>query len=377
MAGRVSVDQVGWSQSLSQAARDLHPASFAVVMSTGIVALAFHALGIAAVARPLADLNLILYAVLLSLVAVRLAVHSDAVVADLGDSPGGWGALTFVVGTNTVGVQLLVVQHAPMIAAGLWALAIASCLVLLWVLRPAPIDGLATVRQRARRVDGTVLLPTVSFQSIAILGAHLGATAGAWPVVALAVASWLVGLVLYPVTLALVCTRLLSTTVDPEEWTGPFWITMGAAAITTLAGASVVDALAAGPAWPAVTAAVRWTSGASWVVATAWLPVLLVADVWKFRRLGAVALPRWAEPFPWARLAFGRGDRHSYETLAWGRVFPMGMYAAATVALAGLAPFGLLAPIPRAWCWFALAVWALTFVGLVRATVDDVVHRSR
>lgn len=97
------------------------------------------------------------------------------------------------------------------------------------------------------------------------------------------------------------------------------------------------------------------------------LPILLVLDVWKFTSLEVKGTtPAWVLAFPWARLGFGR-RLHFYEPASWGCVFPMGMYTACTINLAGVETFRLLGFIPWYWGWFAFVVWGLTTLGAARA----------
>ena len=61
----------------------LHPASFALVMATGIVSIACHLLGLPSVALPLLWLNAALYVVLWGLTALRAARFGQQLLADV------------------------------------------------------------------------------------------------------------------------------------------------------------------------------------------------------------------------------------------------------------------------------------------------------
>lgn len=349
--------------------RDLHPAYFAAVMSTGIVSLAFDGLGVGLVARALADLNLVLYTVLVALFGTRLLAFTGEMIADF-HSGRRWGYLTFVVGTNTVGVQTITFFGAPRVAATLWIVGAVVCVVLLTALYA---DWAVSRTDTARSVDGTILLSTVALQSVAVLGIDLHGVVGHPLLRYVSVGAWAAGFVFYLITITLVVYRLFAVGLEPREWTGPYWIMMGAVAITTLAGASIVSSLAALPGWDAVATGILAITVLAWSIGTMWIPFQLVLDVWKFRSLNVGStVPAWITAFPWLRLGFGE-EYHFYEPPAWGRTFPMGMYTACTLALAKIAPFGALAVIPHVWGWFALAVWALTFVGMARATVRGIV----
>jgi tellurite resistance protein TehA-like permease len=215
-------------------------------------------------------------------------------------------------------------------------------------------------------------------QSLAVLGALLSdpLTAYGNEVVLLSTSYFGSGYVLYFVVVTVVTYRLLDGPVRPDDRTGPYWITMGAAAITTLAGALLGPRLGDIPAWEPSAPVVIGVTFLAWATASWWIPLLLAVDVWRFVT-GDVdgRPPAWVLAVPWWRLGFGRRP-HAYAPAAWGRVFPMGMSTACTLNLAGVDTFSLLAVVPAYWGWFALFVWALTFVGTVRAVGDVLVGGS-
>jgi tellurite resistance protein TehA-like permease len=365
------------ARSVGETLAALDPAYFGLVMSTGIVSIAFRELGVAAVAWPLAVFNVACYVLLVGLFAVRLGLYPSRFVADLRDRERHWGTLTFVVATNTVGVQFVSFFDAASVAAALWlAMVVATPLLLYYLFLTEFVGELKTAV--SERIDGAFLLVVVCMQSLAILGAvlseSLGGDAGA--VVLLSVSYFGAGYVLYVVVVTVVTYRLLDGALRPRDWTGPYWITMGAAAITTLAGATLGPRLQSIPAWEPYAPVVVGVTFLAWAVATWWIPLLLAVDVWKFTT-GDIEdrPPLWVVAVPWARLGFGR-RLHDYAPTAWGRVFPMGMYTACTLNLAGVGTFGLLAVVPAYWGWFALFVWALTLVGSTRA-VARVLSRWR
>ena len=99
------------------------------------------------------------------------------------------------------------------------------------------------------------------------------------------------------------------------------WILMGGAAIATLAGDHIHKA---------GVEAVRPVTVATWIVATLWLPLLVVASV---------------------RLRDGNW---------WAAVFPLGMYSSATYATAVETGWALLTTISLVFFWLALVAWVLT-----------------
>jgi len=346
----------------------LDPAYFGFVMSTGIVSIAFLELAVPVVARPLAVFNVACYALLLALFVIRTVTFPGRTLADLQDRTRHWGTLTFIVATNTVGVQFLFFFDMVAIAAALWTVAVVLTPPLLYYLFATEVIG-ASKADVSERIDGAFLLVIVCMQSLAVLGGLLAEPLVGYgdAVVLLSMSYFGSGYVLYFVVVTVVTYRILDGPIRPDDWTGPYWITMGAAAITTLAGTTLGPRLEAFQGWEPYAPVIVGVTFLAWAIASWWIPLLLVIDVWKFLTGGPDGdPPAWVVLLPWSRLGFG--DRlHTYAPTAWGRVFPMGMYTASTLNLAGIGTFGLLSVIPAYWGWFALMVWALTFVGMSRA----------
>ncbi|EMA08010.1 MULTISPECIES: tellurite resistance/C4-dicarboxylate transporter family protein [Haloferax] len=363
-------DGAPFAVRIGNAVETLDPAYFGFVMSTGIVSIAFRELDVAAVAQSLATLTIGCYGLLLTLFAVRLAAFPDRMLADLRHRERHWGTLTFVVATNTVGTQLLVFFDAVWVATVLWGTMIVATPLLLYYLFATEFIGTGKT-DVSERIDGAFLLVIVCMQSLAILGGLLAdaLSANVDAIVLLSMSYFGSGYVLYFIIVTVVTYRLLEGAVRPDDWTGPYWITMGAAAITTLAGTTLGPMLESMVGWAQYAPVIVGVTFLAWAIASWWIPLLLILDVWKFLTVDIdTRVPTWVIVVPWSRLGFGR-QLHTYAPTAWGRVFPMGMYTACTLNLAGISTFGLLSVVPAYWGWFALGVWTLTFVGMVRTVV--------
>ena len=90
-----------------------------------------------------------------------------------------------------------------------------------------------------------------------------------------------------------------------------------------------------------------------------------------YPRNAATSTPLWIKMLPWSRLAFGK-QHYAYDPPAWSRVFPMGMYTASTLFLGQAAGIEYLAIISQYWGWFALLIWFLTFMGMLRAVIHTI-----
>jgi len=134
--------------------------------------------------------------------------------------------------------------------------------------------------------------------------------------------------------------------VEPEEMNPLFWVIMGAAAISTNAGSTLILTPPGLPFLEDMHAFVDGTTLILWAWASWWIPLLVIFGVWRHvvRRL----------PF-------------TYHPMYWSLVFPLGMYTLASYRLGLAADFGPLRSLSRALVWVALAAWIATMAGLVRS----------
>lgn len=353
--------------------RNLHPASFAAVMATGIVSIAFKGLGHDFIALPLFAINVVLYLVLFCLLAARVLFYRTALLEDLKQPKKGFAFLTFIAGTNTLGMELFSFDFVGL-SKILWFMGLISWIIILYFIfinliafRSEPIEKV---------VDGATLLTIVSTQSIALLGSTLAGTFGIYSAIVLFLAwvFWAAGFMLYLIMITLVIYRLIFKTLEPKDWTGPYWICMGAAAITTLAGATITTKITGSANWEDLTVFTKGITLMAWSIGTWWIPVLLIMDIWWFINLDiSNQAPLWIKAFPWFRLGFGN-KLNIYEIPSWGRVFPLGMYTVCTITLTKITPFSFLLAIPKYWGWFALTVWLLTFIGAIRSIAMEVIN---
>jgi tellurite resistance protein TehA-like permease len=327
----------------------LNPAYFALVMATGIVSIACALLGLRPVALPLVWLNVVFYATLWALTLVRCLVFRDRFVADLHSHGRAVGFFTTVAATCVLGTQLLIVANVRSAAVPLWGLGI-----VLWATITYTVFTILTVKPDkpplAEGLNGGWLVSVVAAQSVAVLGAQLAPGFGSYAPQALlySLAMWLGGGMLYIWIISLIFYRYTFVEMHPSDLAPPYWINMGAVAISTLAGALLV---AAAPHSPVIREVLPFVKGLTlmfWATATWWIPMLVILGVW--------------------RHVYSRFPLR-YDPLYWGAVFPLGMYTVATFRLAQAIDAPYLFAIPRVFVWVAIAAWSATMIGLVHHIV--------
>src|SRR5207237_2886745 len=114
---------------ISEAAANLFPGYFALVMATGIISIAAFQLSLKPVAWVLLVINVIAYVILWLLLLIRLIRFFPRVKADIMDHARGPGFFTVVAGTCVLGSELVIVLGKYRAAAILWIVGL-----LLWVL---------------------------------------------------------------------------------------------------------------------------------------------------------------------------------------------------------------------------------------------------
>src|SRR3989338_10986955 len=102
----------------------MHPAYFALVMATGIVAIACHLLGLRAFVIVLTWINWIAYPTLWIVFILRAILFPKRFMADWSDHVRAPGFFTLVAATGVLGSQAALLHHAFFAAQVLWWLCV-------------------------------------------------------------------------------------------------------------------------------------------------------------------------------------------------------------------------------------------------------------
>jgi tellurite resistance protein TehA-like permease len=140
---------------------------------------------------------------------------------------------------------------------------------------------------------------------------------------------------------------------------GPaYWILMGATAISVRAAAGILDLGQSDPTsllvemrpFVAGFSVVLWSFG-SWFI-----PMLVLFGLWRY----------FVRRYPW-----------TYEPKLWSVVFPLGMYAVATVTLGRAIDFDFMKQLASVWVWFGVASWGAVTLLMLLSVIRSSRHDNR
>ena len=326
--------------------RTLYPGCFALVMATGIISNAFYFDGDRAVSNALFAFNAVAYPWLLIVTLLRAAAFGRALWADLVDPRLVFSFFTIVAGTDVFGIGLNLRGYATA-ALALWLGALVLWFILIYL-----SFGVLTFLNTAHGtnvVHGGWLIAIVGTESLVILGTQVAPPLGqlGTAVFVLIHMLWGIGLALYGIFITLFASRIFFLDFEPDDITPLLWVVMGAAAISTNAGSTLILSESALPFLQSMRPFIDGVTLIMWAWATWWIPLLVLFGIWKH---GVCRVPL------------------TYTPMLWSLVFPLGMYALASLRLSLASDFPPLHLISLGMVWIALAAWAATAVGLALAT---------
>ena len=340
----------------------MSPAYFSMIMATGILSLAAHLLEVPVLPMALFILNWILFVLVCIFAMARLYWHPRRVLADVFDHQRAPGFFTFVAACGVLGGQCLTIGGSFRLAVLLGILGLIG-----WVILTYTIFTVLTVKENKpgleSGISGSWLLAVVATQAMAVISSMIAAQIPQPVRLDLnffALSMWLWGGMLYIWMMSLIFYRYTFFPFSPADLSPPYWINMGAMAISTLAGSQLISN--AGDAWY-LSSILPFLKGFTifyWATGTWWIPMLVILAVWR------------------------HGFRHfplRYDPLYWGAVFPLGMYATCTLRMATVMKIDFLGALPPTFFALGLCAWIILFIGFIYSlrqhwTVSAQAHTS-
>lgn len=321
--------------------RSLYPGYFASVMATGIVSVALLLTREGTLSALLWGTGFVFLAYFVVVYLVRIIRFSSEVRLDAMDPSKVFGFFTFVAALgvmatrSALGGWTLVPGGLTLAAAAAW------CFLLYWAFAMLLFTNERPIGQS---LNGSWLTAIVATESLAItwvlLTAMMPGQRAALQL--LAYAFWTFGVLLYLIVITLIMYRFFFLPVHPADLTPPYWINMGAMAITTVAGVRLLDIAKPSPFLLTLRPYIEGFTVMMWAWGTWWIPLLLIIGIWKY----IVAR-----------------EAVRYQPALWSIVFPLGMYATSLHLLSQIDGLEFLAAIAPSASWIAFGAWGMVALG--------------
>lgn len=323
---------------------NLSPAYFSLVMATGIVSIAAHLSQWIFISQCLFWINLFAYAILCFLSIVRLFYYKNEFRSDFLDDRKNMGFLSFTAASCILGNQFIMILGNYQFATYFFAIGLASWVLLIYSLFAVLIEK--RNKPSLKAINGTWLLIIVSIQSLSILSALLATNFPLLHEQALffSLIMFLCGCMFYIIVITLILHRLIFFDIYAKELGSPYWINMGADAISVLAGATL---MLNAEKWSFLTGIISFLKGFTlffWAIGTWWIPLMIILGIWRH---------------------LIKDISFKYRSQYWGMVFPLGMYTVCTVKLSQAVGLPFLMRIPSVFVFIAIAVWVIVFLSML------------
>lgn len=327
---------------LQRQSRHLYPGYFAMVMATGALSLSLWYLDFYITAELLMYFNVFIFILLIILNGLRLLVNTNDFLQDLNDNGKGPGFFTLIAASGVLGSQFVIIKSMMTIGLYFWIVAFVVWFILMYT-----FFTLIIIKKVKPLVDESVnggwLLVVVSTQSLAVLGTLIAnSTDYSEVMVFISLCLFLLGCALYLNIIAFIFYRLMFLKIEAMTLTPPYWISMGALAITTLAGSVLI--LNGSGIIGELEIFIKGFTLVFWALGTWWIPLLITLGAWR----------HIVNRYPL-----------SYTPEMWGMAFPIAMYTVATTNLAMALDLEFLMIIPRITIFAAALVWLLIMAGMI------------
>ena len=334
----------------------LFPGYFSFVMATGIVSIAaFQQQQMAKTAIALFSINKIAYVILIVLTAIRFVLFPKKVFIDMITATPAPALFTITAGTCILGSQYIVLSGDFRAGYAFWVVGLFFWIVLIYAFFTAIIVT-NNKSSHEEELNGGWLIYVVGTQAVAILSILLAPFMARHKDIFLFFAASMhaAGSALYFIIIVLIVRRMMFLDLPPEKLTPRYWINMGAAAISTLAGAELILHADDWNFLREVLPALKWITLMFWALTTGWIPLVFLLNTWRY------------------------GYKHfplTYDVQYWSMVFPLGMYAACSFQLGKAMEQTVLIHISQYFIYLALITWIVTFIGMLSGFVRKSIYK--
>lgn len=335
---------------------NLSPAYFALVMATGIVSIAASLFHYIFLAKTLFYINILAYTIICILFITRFILYKKRIISDFLNDRKNMGFLSFVAATCILGSQFVLIANNSRIGIFFLIIGLSSWVILTYSLFVILIEK--RNKPSLKAISGTWLLLVVATQAVSILSTQLEEYLpfSQGEVLFFSLILFLCGCMFYIIIITLIIYRLIFFQLQAEDFSPPYWINMGADAITVLAGSTL---MLSADKWQFLTELLPFLKGYTllfWAIGTWWIPLIIVLGIWR-HIVKKVPL--------------------KYNSQYWGMIFPLGMYTVCTVKLSQAIELPFLGNISSVFIFFAIGGWTIVFISLIYSLTSSFLIRRR
>lgn len=316
--------------------KNLSPANFAFVMSSGALSIIFHRTDWFYFSWAFLIIGSIGYAALSALFIWRVFILRKEVLQDLKDVKKMFKYLTFSAGSSSLAVSYSLLGHS-LVGLILGSIGVISSIILTYtlfctlffhVLVPIEVISpfwllLAIASNSSGLVITTLWKNEMIVDPIFLL---------------LAFCFWSFGVLIYVIFMTLNIFRMLFFPFEGHDMDPCYWTCMGAAAIAVVDGSQFVVVRDLPLFFATIKPFIEGMVLLLWEWGTAWIPILCLMELWK----------AW-----YFKVSF------RYQPSLWAMVFPLGMYTAATDLLYSSTHLEIFHKLVPIFLWVTFAVWCL------------------
>lgn len=323
---------------------ELSPSYFAMVMATGIISIAVHLYNYTLLAKALFYLNIVAYIIICVLFIARFIYYKKEFLSDFLDDRRNMGFLSFVAASCILGGQFVLIANNSRAGIFFFILGLSSWIVLSYLLFSILIEK--RYKPSLKAISGTWLLLVVATQAVSILSTQLEKYLSISHEIVLffSLILFLCGSMFYIIIITLISYRLIFFKMSAKDFSPPYWINMGADAITVLAGSTLI---LSADKWQFLVDLLPFLKGFTllfWAVGTWWIPLIIILGIWR-HIIKRVPL--------------------KYSSQYWGMIFPLGMYTVCTISMSQALGLPFLMNISSVFVFFAIGAWAIVFISLI------------
>lgn len=316
--------------------KNLSPANFAFVMSTGVVSIIFHRTDWYHLSMLFLIIGLIGYVALVALFLTRIFVLKMEVLQDFKDIKKMFKYFTFSAGSNALAASLCLFGYNE---GGLilGSIGVISTILLTYTLF---CTFFFHNRVSIQTISPFWLLLAIACNSSGIVitalwnnGVHASDL-----LLLLAFGFWSFGVFVYLIFMTLNILRMVFYPFNGPDMDPCYWTCMGAAAIAVVDGSQFTLLHNFPQIFDSIKPFMEGMVLFLWVVGTALIPFLCLMELWKYFYFKV--------PF-------------DYQPSRWAMVFPLAMYTAATDLLSFHVRLGFFQEIAHVWVWITFFMWCL------------------